>query len=369
MTNKTLVTIVTDNRLVADTIATAVGATSKHDNYYIGNGYAVTWTNGCIIEATFKPGEKFVLASAQDMRQMYAHHFQFKMRNYDEILGWEKSKEDSIQLEVIKALWCKSHTVVNAMSPCFDGELTFLNLYWYLRQPVETLRAWLPRLRKAAIVKAVKHGAQYLEKYENWLGVQLVNHFINTDKEYNGAIKDVEIDDAVSENISKACEVSVRVVGNETQPLYSILTLWMDSCTELGFEFEKTYSLAYNLYAKSLISFPSLYQNGVPESVIREMETNMRVLEHNNAYGELAKTVKSISRRNIFRHGETAYNGHGIVTTGLHPIGLSRDEEMLYNLIVKRVIEAFKPQPGENRSKTKYRKFRKAKSVKKAQTA
>ena len=117
MTNKTLVTIVTDNRLVADTIATAVGATSKHDNYYIGNGYAVTWTTGCIIEATFKPGEKFVLASAQDMRQMYAHHFQFKMRNYDEILGWEKSKEDAIQLEVIKALWSKSHTVVNAMSP------------------------------------------------------------------------------------------------------------------------------------------------------------------------------------------------------------------------------------------------------------
>lgn len=368
MTNKTLVTIVTDNRLVADTIATAVGATSKHDNYYIGNGYAVTWTNGSIIEATFKPGEKFVLASAQDMRQMYAHHFQFKMRNYDEILGWEKSKEDAIQLEVIKALWSKSHTVVNAMSPCFDGELVFLNLYWYLRQPVDTLRAWLPRLRKSAIVKAVNHGAQNPEKYENWLGVQLVNHFISTDKEYNGAITDVEINDAVSEKISKACEVNVRVVSNDNPPLYSMFTLWMDSCTELGFEFEKTYSLAYNLYAKSLISFPSLYQNGVPESVIREMETNMRVLEHNGAYGELAKTVKSISRRNIFRHGETAYNGHGIVTTGLHPIGLSRDEEMLYNLIVKRVIEAFKPQPGENRSKKKYRKFRKAKSVKKAQT-
>ena len=37
----------------------------------------------------------------------------------------------------------------------------------------------------------------------------------------------------------------------------------------------------------------------------------------NSAYGELAKTVKSISRRNIFRHGETAYNGHGIVLYSL----------------------------------------------------
>ena len=60
----------------------------------------------------------------------------------------------------------------------------------------------------------------------------------------------------------------------------------------LGFEFEKTYSIAYTLYAKSLISFPSLYQNTVPESVIREMEKNMRVLEHNGKWGRLAKEVK-----------------------------------------------------------------------------
>ena len=33
MTKKNLVTVITDNRLVADTIATAVGATQKHDNF------------------------------------------------------------------------------------------------------------------------------------------------------------------------------------------------------------------------------------------------------------------------------------------------------------------------------------------------
>ena len=368
MTNKTLVTIVTDNRLVADTIATAVGATSNHDNYYIGNGYAVTWTNGCIIEATFKPGEKFVLASGQDMRQMYAHHFQFKMRNYDEILGWEKSKEDSIQLEVIKALWSKSHMVVNAMSPCLDGELSFLNLYWYLRQPVKVLRAWLPRLRKAAIVKAVKYGAQNPAKYEKWLGEQLVNHFIEADAsgqelETIGAEPTEEVKPGDTVTVDN---ISFRIVDREEKPLYSMLTLWMDSCVELGYEFEKTYAIAYTLYAKGLVSFPSLYQNGVPESVAREMERNMRVLEYNGVWGNLAKEVAVISRRNVFRDGETAYNGHGIVTTGLHPIGLSRDEERLYNLIVKRVIEAFKPLPGENSRKKKNRKFRKGRSAKKS---
>ena len=87
---------------------------------------------------------------------------------------------------------------------------------------------------------------------------------------------------------------------------------------------------------------------------------------YNGVWGNLAKEVAVISRRNVFRDGETAYNGHGIVTTGLHPIGLSRDEERLYNLIVKRVIEAFKPLPGENSRKKKNRKFRKGRSAKKS---
>lgn len=370
MTNKNLITIVTDNRLVAETIATAVGANSQHDNYYHGNGYAVTWTNGCIIEATFKPDESFVIASRQELRQMYAHNFQFAMRNYDEIVGWEKSKEDARQLNVIKALWAKSSAVVNAMSPCFDGELTFLNLYWYLCQPVKVLRAWLPRLRKQAIVKAVKHGAQDPQKYEKWLGEQLINHFITEDAEYNAG-KGCSSEEAqeLKERVDKANKVSVRVVSNEAHPLYSMVTLWMDACTQLGFEFEKTYSIAYTLYAKSLISYPSIYQNGVPESVTREMEKNIKVLEHNSVWGKQAKEVTTISRRNNFRYSETGYNGHGIVTTGLHPVGLSRDEEKLYNLIVKRVIEAFMPLPGEGSKKKKSRRYRKAKASKKVKTA
>lgn len=108
MTKKILVTVVTANRFMAETIARAIGATSEHEGYYHGNGYAVTWTNGEIIEAEYKRGEKFVMNSGQDMRQMYAHHFNFKMRNYDALLGWEKSKADEAQLSVIKALWAKA---------------------------------------------------------------------------------------------------------------------------------------------------------------------------------------------------------------------------------------------------------------------
>ena len=68
MTKKTLVTVVTANRFMAETIARAIGATSELEGYYHGNGYAVTWTNGEIIESEYKHGEKFVMNSGQDMR-------------------------------------------------------------------------------------------------------------------------------------------------------------------------------------------------------------------------------------------------------------------------------------------------------------
>lgn len=71
------------------------------------------------------------------------------------------------------------------------------------------------------------------------------------------------------------------------------------------------------------------------------------------------------------------YNGFGIVTTGLHPTDLSCDEEKLYNLIVKRVIDAFapdtfgkkhKPKGGKMNRRRKNRKNKgyKAKTVKTA---
>lgn len=72
MTKKNLITVITDHQLTADTIATVIGATEKHNGYYYGNGYAVTWTNGSVIEATFKPKESFVLSSDMDPMLVFA---------------------------------------------------------------------------------------------------------------------------------------------------------------------------------------------------------------------------------------------------------------------------------------------------------
>ena len=354
MEQKNLITVVTDHQITADTIARAIGANEKHEGYYLGNGYAVTWTNGEIIESEYKHGEKFVMNSGQDMRQMYAHHFNFRMRNYDALLGWEKSKADEAQLSVIKTLWAKSNVVVNAMEPTFEGELAFLNLYWYLRMPVTVRRAWLPRLRKPIIIRAVENGTYSPDKHEAWLAEELVNFFLKANSEAAG--KDLDIESAENESADESGDVELNIVKGQT--LHNMVTLWMDATMELGYDFEPTFLIAHKLYAKGLISYPYLYQNGIPGNVYDSMRRDFRVLEHNPCYGRMAKEVGWLSTRNTFHNGETPYNGHGIVTTGLHPTDLSRDEEKLYNLIVKRVIEAF--TPDENDFQKKARKKRKS---------
>lgn len=358
MTKKTLVTVVTANRYMAETIARAIGATSEHEGYYHGKGYAVTWSNGEIIEAEYKRGEKFVMNSGQDMRQMYAHHFNFKMRNYDALLGWEKSKADEAQLSVIKALWAKSSVIVNAMEPTFEGELAFLNLYWYLRMPVSVRRAWLPRLRKPIIIRAVENGTYSPDKHEKWLAGELVNFFLEADAVAAENAPDIE--SAENNPTDDGSDVELNIVKGQT--LYNMVTLWMDATMELGYDFEPTFLIAHKLYAKGLISYPYLYQNGIPGNVYNTMRRDFRVLEHNSRFGEMAKEVGWLSTRNTFHNDETSYNGHGIVTTGLHPTDLSRDEERLYNLIVKRVIEAFTPDENDIQKKSR----KKRKSCKKA---
>ena len=75
MKQKNLITVVAAHQLTADTIAKAIGANHKCDGYYVGNGYAVTWTGGSLIEATFSPDERFVLSTSMGARLMFAHNF------------------------------------------------------------------------------------------------------------------------------------------------------------------------------------------------------------------------------------------------------------------------------------------------------
>lgn len=366
MKQKNLITVVTDHQITADTIARAIGANEKHDGYYLGNGYAVTWTNGQLVEATFSPKESFVLSTTMDSRLVYAHNFKFAMRDYDHLVGYKKSVEDSRQLDTIKSLWKMSATVVNAMRPDLSGDLDFLSLYYFIASLVEVRRAWLPVLTKKAIVHAVNHGPQNRKEYEKWLEESIYNVIVQAAEENaepKGAPAVEEISVAEASKDAECAGVPAPAPGEHLQgdnyigvitdrcPLFNLPALMIQAACELDYDHEKTILTAYRLYAKKLISYPCVLQNTVPGGVWKAMLRNMEILRYNSKWGSAIAAGKP-SKCHNFRNGETVYNGFGIVTTGLHPTDLSRDEEKLYNLIVKRVIDAFTPDCADRRRKS-----------------
>ena len=363
MKQKNLITVVTDHQLTADTIARAIGANEKHDGYYLGNGYAVTWTNGRVIEATFSPCESFVLSITMDCRLVYAHNFKFAMRDYDSLVGYKKSEQDRKQLATIKVLWAISDIVVNAMIPDITGDLDFLSLYYYLAMPVDVHRAWLPILTKGAIRHGVSHGPSDRREYEAWLEESIYNLLVKATQEslpLEGAPVVEEIPTEEAARTAEALGVEPPKDGDygvedkyvaiftDHKTLYNLGGLLVAAATELDFDHEKAMQTAYTLYAKKLISYPMVLQNTIPAGVWRLMQRNKEILRYNGKWGKTVSKGKP-SRRHNFRMGENPYNGHGIVTTGIHPTDLSRDEEKLYNLIVRRVIEAFAPTAAEKK--------------------
>lgn len=382
MKSKNLITVVTDTQYTADSIAKAIGATQQHENYYIGNGYAVVWTNGEIIEATFQPEKSLVLSTRMESRLVYAHNYKLTMRDYDSLVGYKKSEQDKAQLAVIKALWEMSRIVVNAMMPDINGDCSFLNLYYFIGQPVEVRRAWLSKLTNKCIRHGVNHGPADRKQYEKWLEESIYNKLVQ-DAEASLPLKGdaitIELDARSYDEITTACgtetegetvtvssspATDVKVFSTGDYPLYNLPGLLLAGAVELGFDHGKTMDTAYMLYAKKLISYPITLQNTIPEGVWKEMKENIGVLRHNTKWGKEVKSNR-VSRCHNFRNGENFYNGHGIVTTGLHPVDLTHEEEVLYNLIVKRVIDALSLPPLK-RGKKGGKKWRKAKKSPKA---
>lgn len=356
MKNTKLTTIIADNHLMAETIAEVLGAEDTHEGYYLGNGYAVTWTDGMIIEAAFKADNAFVLSSNMDARLAYAHNFDLTVRDIDSLVGYRKTAQDVQRLKVIKKLWAGSQTVINAMPPSFEGERAFLNLYIFLAMPVTIRRAWLPILSKRTIAKAIHHTRKDNERYNEWLSgciFDFINRCIDdanddmTEGDFaEPLLESPETKDGPSVEPDRRIEEDGLLIETVSYtPLYNACTLSIDAERLFGFTLGKTQQLALSLYAKKLISYPLILQNAVPKSVWKHMKRNIRRLFSNPSLAHLAQEKFKPGRENIYSDGECLFDGFGIVTTGVAPKRLNADEKKMYLLIAEKVIKAFTPMP------------------------
>lgn len=149
-----MITIIAEKPSVAKQISRVVGAMIKKKGYYGGNGYAVTWAFGHLVELA-KSEAYGVRAFQKESLPIIPDEFQLVCRQ-------KKGKDDEGVLEHmqnIKNLFNHSEKIIVATDAGREGELIFRYLYQYLNCHTPFQRLWISSLTD----KAIKEGLNNLK--------------------------------------------------------------------------------------------------------------------------------------------------------------------------------------------------------------
>ena len=298
--------IIAEKPSVAKSIASALGATSRADGFYEGNGLIVSWCVGHLVS----PME----AAGYDER--------FKKWRYDDLpilpepfrYVLAPGKEDAY--ENLRALMDRPDvdTVVNACDAGREGELIFRLVYELAGCTKPILRLWISSMEDAAIREGfsdLRPGAEYEALYQSalcrqkadWLvGINATRLFsvlyhrtlnvgrvqtptlamladrdwkiTNFKKEkYHHVRLTVDGVEAISEKIGARTEAdriqaachegqavctSVTREQKKEQPpkLYDLTTLQREANRVFGYTAKQTLDYAQSLYEKKLLTYP-----------------------------------------------------------------------------------------------------------------
>ena len=146
---------------VAQTIASVLGAGQRHDGYFEGNGYCVTWTFGhlCTLKEPhdYDPSWK---SWRMDLLPMFPKRFGIKLIDNK---GIEK------QFNIIRELYSKADEIINCGDAGQEGELI---QRWVIQKSgarCPVTRLWISSLTDEAIregFKNLKPQAEFDTLYE-----------------------------------------------------------------------------------------------------------------------------------------------------------------------------------------------------------
>ncbi len=379
---------------VAREIASVLGATNRHDGYYEGNGYAVTYTFGH-------------LCTLMEPNDYKAHWKSWDLNNLPMLPGKFKTKVVSNsgiqkQFKIVKSLFDKADLVINCGDAGQEGELI---QRWVLDQANykgKVERLWISSLT----TEAIKEGFNNLkpsEKYDNlyyagfsraigdWLlgmnatrlftvkhggykqvlsvgRVQtptlamVVNRFKEIDNFKPQAYWELQTmyrdtlfsyeegrftmmeDGEVLANKVKEDEFEIESVtkkkGKEYAPkLFDLTGLQVYCNTKFGFSADETLKLVQKLYEMKVVTYPRVDTTFLPNDVYPKVSgilqnlTNYAALTQPLLGKKIKKSAKVFNDKKVTDH-------HAIIPTGIQT-NLQYNQQQVYDIIVKRFIAVF----------------------------
>ncbi|MCL1842324.1 MAG: DNA topoisomerase 3 [Defluviitaleaceae bacterium] len=299
--------VIAEKPSVGKSLADVLGAKSKKDGFYEGNGYIVSW---CI-------GHLLGLADPKDYDEKYEKWRKEDLPILPETWKYNSAAKTRAQLKILKDLLKRAdvEAVVNACDSGREGELIFRLVYDHCKCKKPIQRLWISSMEESAIREGfnnLRNGAEYdnlhhaalCRQQADWavgmnysrlfgclyniLGcsigrVQTPTLVMICDREarINGFVKEpfytVEVAGldftATSERIKNKADAdsivakingktavvqSVEKHEKSTAPpkLYDLTTLQREANRMFGYSAKQTLEYAQNLYEKKILTYP-----------------------------------------------------------------------------------------------------------------
>ena len=379
---------------VAREIASVLGANTKRDGYFEGNGYAVTYTFGhlCTLK---EPNDYKPYWKSWDLNNLPMLPEKFETKVVANA-GIQK------QFKIIKSLFDKADLVINCGDAGQEGELIQRWVMNEAKYKGEVKRLWISSLTTEAIregfanlkpssqydnlyyagfsraigdwllgmnatrLYTVKHGgfkqvlsigrvqtptlAMVVERFKEienfkpqpyW---ELQTLYRDTLFSYEeGRFLQKEAGEVLAQKVQESDFEIVSVEkknGNEFAPkLFDLTGLQVYCNTKFGFSADETLKIAQTLYEQKVITYPRVDTTFLPNDVYPKVPG---ILQKLTAYANLTQPLlgKKIKKSPKVFNDKKVTDHHAIIPTGIQQ-NLQYNQQRVYDIITKRFIAVF----------------------------
>ena len=160
-------TIIAEKPSVAREIARVVDARKREEGYFTGNGYAVTWAFGHLVQLAL-PEAYGIKGFNRDALPVIPDAFKLVARAEKTEKGNRPDSGVLKQIDIIRRLFEESERIIVATDAGREGELIFRYLYQYIDCHTPFTRLWISSLTDKAIregLNNLRNGADYDNLY------------------------------------------------------------------------------------------------------------------------------------------------------------------------------------------------------------
>ena len=381
---------------VAKEIAKILGAKSRHDGYFEGNGYQVTWTFGhfCTL---FEPHDYKPYWKKWDLNNLPMLPDKFEIKLIDN----EGVKK---QFGIIKKLFAKAKVVINCGDAGQEGELIQRWVIKHAGYKGQVERLWISSLTTQAIqlgFQNLKPAADYdnlfyagtsravgdwllgmnatrlytlkYGGYKQMLSVgrvqtptlamlvkrhlEIINFKPQTYWELHTFYRDTDFS-ALAGKFTKQADgqallekitghpftiTSVtKKKGKESPPkLFDLTGLQVYCNNKFNLSADQTLKIVQKLYEQKVVTYPRVDTTFLPDDVYPQVPGILKQLTNYSQFTKPLLGSKIKKSRKVFNNNKVT-DHHAIIPTGVQK-NLFGNEQQVYDIITRRFIMAFYP--------------------------